>query len=91
MLWLLPLLRKGYNTPNLSLNDLGKAPQDSAAIYAHFEKAWLKHRHKKLPMARSLCSAFSGELMTPLIFVFLWCLLLMSVPLELAGLLKFLK
>ena len=91
MLWLLPLLRKGYKNPNLSLNDLGEAPQDSAAVYARFEKAWLKHRHQKLPMARSLCSAFSGELIAPLVSVLLWCLLLMSVPLELAGLLKFLK
>ena len=91
MFWLLRVLRQGYNTADLSLKDLGEVPQDSAAVYARFEKAWNRHQHQKLTMARALCSAFPGELMAPLVSVFLWCLLLMSVPLELAGLLKFLK
>ena len=91
LLWLLPVLRRGYKTADLSLKDLGDMPQDSAAVYARFEKAWTKHQRKKLPIARALCSAFPGELMAPLLSVFLWCLLLMSVPLELAGLLRFLE
>lgn len=82
---------KGHKSAKLGLNDLGQVNYDSAHYYARFEKAWVQQKGKNRPVARAVAKAFWAELLMPIPPLVVWCLLLMAVPLELGGLLRFLK
>lgn len=51
----------------------------------------MRNKHKSIPIARSLCSAFPTEIFAPCLSMILYSLLLLVAPLELDSLLTFLS